>query len=124
MVFKRKARRAYRGFKRSRGRRSGGSSSGMSPMNVLLAGAIYGAARPMVSKFMPDLFSVGPVDSDNVLIGVAGYYGMKKGSGLMKALGTVALGSEAGIVTARLSQGMLSNVAPQSSNNGVDPYNY
>jgi len=123
MVFRRKARRAYRGFKRSRGRRSRGSS-GLSPMNVLLAGAIYGAARPMVSKFMPDMFSFGPIDSDNVLIGVAGYYGMKKSSGLIKALSTVALGSEVGIVTARLSQGMIGNTASQSSQSGVDPYNY
>lgn len=72
-------------------------------MNVLLAGTIYGLARPFAAKMLPDFFSFGPVDSDNVIIGAAGFYGMKKGNGLIKALGAVALGSEAGIVAARLT---------------------
>ena len=84
-------------------------------MNVLLAGAIYGAARPFAAKMLPDMFSFGPVDSDNVLIGAAGFYGMKKGKGLMKALGAVALGSEAGIVAARVTSGMANNAGDAGS---------
>jgi len=120
MVFKRKAakRSRSRGFsKRSHSK----SSSGLTPMNVVLAGAIYGAARPFVAKFLPDLFSFGPVDSDNVIVGAAGFYGMKKGKGLLKALGAVALGSEAGIVAARLTQPVAQNVAGISTDD-YNPY--
>jgi hypothetical protein len=120
MVFKRKARRSYRSFSRGSRRRSGGGSSGLSPVNVLLAGAIYGAARPLAAKMLPDMFSFGVVDSDNVIIAAAGFYGMKKGKGLMKALGTVALGSEVGIVTARLSQ----NLTSGTPTNQTSSYDY
>jgi len=109
MVFKKKATRRKGGFSKRARARSGRSSSGLTPMNVMLAGAVYGAARPIAAKFLPDLFSIGPVDSDNVLIGAAGFYGMKKSSGFMKALGAVALGSEAGIVTARLVTPAINN---------------
>jgi hypothetical protein len=111
MVFKKKARRMYRGFKKS-ARRSH-SSSGMSPMNVLLAGAIVGAARPYAANVLPNLFSAGPVDSDNVIIGAASFYGMKKTSGLMKAISTVALAQEAAIVASRLT-------SPQTSTKSND----
>jgi len=114
----RKAKRARsRGFMRARAKHSG--SGAISPMNALLAGAIYGAARPLVAKYLPDLFSFGPVDSDNVLIGAAGFYGMKKGHGLMKALGAVALGSEAGIVTARLATNVVSGSSDATDNTAI-----
>jgi|WetSurMetagenome_2_1015567.scaffolds.fasta_scaffold87502_3 hypothetical protein len=119
MVFKRKA--ARRSFGRSSRRSSRRSStSGLSPMNVLMAGAIYGAARPFAAKMLPDIFSAGPIDSDNVIIGAAGFYGMKKGNGLVKALGAVALGSEAGIVAARVSSGAAQTIGDA----GTDAYNY
>ena len=77
-------------------------------MNVLLAGAIVGAARPFVADMLPNMFSAGPVDSDNVIIGAASFYGMKKTSGLMKAISTVALAQEAAIITSRVTAGMSS----------------
>ena len=118
MVFKRKARRSRaRGFSKKTYSRSKG---GLSPMNVVLAGAIYGLARPIVSKMLPNMFEFGPVDSDNVAIGLAGWYGMKKGNGLIKALGAVALGSEAGIITARATSGITENIGSA----GNDAYNY
>jgi hypothetical protein len=118
MVFKRKASRRYpRSMKRSRSRKS---SSGLTPMNVLLAGAVYGAARPFAAKLLPDFFSFGPIDSHNAIIGAAGIYGMKKGSGFTKALGVVAAGSEAGIVAARVTSNTAQNVATA----GTDAYEY
>lgn len=115
--FRKKA-RSY-GFSRKRSSRRS-TSSGLTPMNVMLAGAIYGAARPFAAKMLPDMFSAGPVDSDNVIIGAAGFYGMKKGSGLVKALGAVALGSEAGIVAARVTSSAAQNVGQV----GTDAYEY
>lgn len=111
--FRRKASRRSFGFKKAR--RSGRSSSGLTPMNVLLAGAVYGLARPYVANVLPNMFSVGPVDSDNVIIGAAGYYGMRKGNGLVKALGAVALGSEAGIIANRLTSGVVQKAATTSA---------
>lgn len=117
--FKRKAsRRSFGGFKRKSYRKSGGSS--LTPMNVLMAGAIYGLARPYVANILPNMFSAGPVDSDNIIIGAAGFYGMKKGNGLVKALGAVALGSEAGIVANRATSGLVQN----ATTNAGSAYNY
>jgi hypothetical protein len=101
--FKRKAKR-YSGFKRG-AKRANSSSSGMKVTDVLIAGVIYGVARPMVAGLIPDLFKVGPVTSDNVIIGAAGFYGLKKGKGITKALGVMALGGEAAQVTAGLLNG-------------------
>jgi len=115
--FKKAYRKAKRGFRK--GYRAAGKPS-LKPMDVLLAGAIYGAARPFAAKMLPDLFSFGPVDSDNAIIGAAGFYGMKKGKGLVKALGAVALGSEAGIVTARIT----SNTAQNVGSAGTSAYDY
>jgi len=116
MVFK-KARRAVR-YIRSKGRRANRSQS-ISPVNLMMAGAIYGALRPQAAKILPDMFSFGPVDSDNVLIGGAGYLGMKKGKGLIKALGAVAMASEIGIVTARATTGLNSQ-----QNNTSEEFQY
>lgn len=116
--FRRKAsRRSFGGF-RARASRSR-SSSGLTPMNVALAGAIYGVARPIIANTLPNMFSFGPVDSDNAIIGGLGFYGMKKTSGLMKALSVVALASEVGIVTSRLTSGTTSttNVGSYGSGN-------
>ena len=116
MVFKkmRKIRR-YASRAYGRARRSVTKSTGLSPINVLLAGAVYGAARPFAAKILPDMFSFGPVDSDNVIIGAAGFYAMKKGTGFMRALGAIALASEASIIAARLSSPIAQNTATNSS---------
>lgn len=113
---KKRSRRTFAKSGRSYRRSSG--SSGLTPMNVLLAGAVYGLARPYVSTMLPNLFNFGPVDSDNAIIGGAGYYAMKKQKGFLKALGAVALGSEAGIVAARVTSGATGTTA------GSDAYDY
>jgi len=86
-----------------------------------MAGAIYGIARPMIANILPNFFNIGPVDSDNVVIGGAGYMLAKK-SGLMKAVGIVALAGETANVTQKLSGGMTSggstNLASQTVNQG------
>jgi hypothetical protein len=100
--------------KRSKGRfrsrvsrfaRRSNRSVGVTPMNLVLAGAIYGYARPIAANMLPNMFSFGPVDSDNILIGAASYYGMRKSSGIVKALSTVALAGEASIIAQRLGSG-------------------
>jgi hypothetical protein len=68
-------------------------------MNVLLAGAVYGVARPYVAAIIPD-YSIGPVSTDNLAIAGLGYLGSRK-SGFIKALGLIAMGGEAGIVAAK-----------------------
>lgn len=110
-MFKKKARHSkIRGSFKSRSRSKG--SSGLSVMNVLLAGAVYGVARPYVANFIPD-YELGPVSTDNLAIAGLGYLGSKK-SGFLKALGLVAMGGEAGIVTAKLVGGMTGNVGQQT----------
>lgn len=113
-------RRAVRRYARPARRSRRASSSGLTPMNVLLAGAVYGASRPFVAKLLPDFFSFGPIDSDNVIIGGAGLYAMKKQTGFIKALGAVACGSEAGIVASRVT----SNVAQNLGTAGKNAYEY
>lgn len=105
-----------RSFKRSRGH-----STGISLTNVLLAGALYGVARPLIANALPNMFSIGPVDSDNAILGVGGYFLSKKSSGLMKALGIFAMGTEAGIVTGKLISG--TSTTQSTTNFGLAPYN-
>lgn len=80
----------------------------ISVMDVLLAGAIYGAVRPTVSNMMPTFFSFGPVDSDNVILGGAGYFASKSNNKLIKSIGLVAMGTEAGIITNSVVSGAVS----------------
>jgi hypothetical protein len=87
-----------------RARARSSKSSGLSVMNVLLAGAVYGVARPYVANMIPD-YAIGPVSTDNAVIGGLGYYASRK-SGFIKALGLVAMGGEAGIVTAKAIGGV------------------
>ena len=111
--FKRSARRVG-GFMR----RSNRTSGGMKVTDVLIAGAIYGLGRNIVANMIPNFFTFGPVDSDNVIVGLAGWYGLKKGKGMTKALGAIALGGEAGIITSRLTAGMIpATVGAQSAYN-------
>ena len=87
-----------------KGRNSFKSSNGsVSLMNVAGAGAIHGIARPMIANILPSFFSFGPVDSDNVIIGGAGYYAMKKGSGIIKILGMLTLANEVSYVTQKVT---------------------
>ena len=104
--------------KRSKSRSS--SSSNMSLMNIAGAGAIHGFARPLAGNMLPSLFSFGPIDSDNVILGAAGYYAMKKGSGMIKVLGMLTLANEISYVTQKLTSG----ASNDSSVSSTDPYSY
>ena len=90
---------------RGRGRR-GHSSAGIKATDILLGGALYGLARPYVANMLPTMFSFGPVDSDNVIIGGAGYLLSKNSNKIIKSMGLVAMGGEAGIITSQLASGM------------------
>ena len=100
--FRKMSRRAYssmrKGYSRSR-------KPSMSAMDVLLAGAIYGVARPMVANAIPTMFSFGPVDSDNVILGGAGYMASKNRNKLIKSIGLIAMGTEAGIIASKVVAG-------------------
>lgn len=100
--FKARVRRTY-GRVRSAYRKTNKPSIGV--MDVLLAGAIYGAVRPTVANMLPTFFSFGPVDSDNVILGGAGYLASRQSNKLIKSIGLVAMGTEAGIVTSKLLTG-------------------
>ena len=96
--FIRGRRGSFRGFRK--GRR--GSTGSLNVQDVMLAGALYGVARPMVASALPTMFKVGPIDSDNVILAGLGWYLAKKTSGVTKAIGLIAIGTEAGFVTNQL----------------------
>ena len=97
--FRRKARRVYSAVKTAYKRARAPS---VSVMDVLLAGALYGAIRPTVANMLPTFFKFGPVDSDNVILAGAGYFASKNSNKLIKSIGLIAMGTEAGIVTSGL----------------------
>lgn len=102
--FRKRARRSYSravgGFRRAY--RSARRPS-VSPMNIVLAGALYGLARPMIASRLPTFFNVGGVaDSDNAILGVAGYFASKQSNKLIKTMGLMAMGTEAGIVASNV----------------------
>lgn len=115
--FRRRMRRARASFHRAYRRAS--HKGGISPMQIALAGALYGAARPYVASMLPNFFSFGAVDSDNVIIGAAGLYGMTRTSGFTRALGAIALGSEAGIVASKFATGGMTASVGTTANNGT-----
>jgi len=116
---------SYRGFsRRSRGRSNGGSS-GLKWWEVLIGAVIYALVRPFVANNVPTFFSFGPLDSDNVIIGGAGYLGYTKGKGIIKATGLAAMVGEASIVASNFASGQKAKqVGPASGSSGAiaDPY--
>lgn len=107
--FKRYTSRAVKMYKSSR-------KPTLSVADVLIAGAAYGALRPMAANVLPNFFSFGPVDSDNVLIGGVGYLASKSNTKLVKTFGLVSMAGEAGIIASRVIQGQ-SNTSSTSSFN-------
>ena len=105
---KKKSKRSYYG---RRSRRRSSKSSGLSAMDYALAGAVYGVARPIVSGMIPPMFEFGPVDSDNAILGGAAFFGLKKGSKMIKAISAVTLAGEVAQVAAKATSGMSSNSA-------------
>lgn len=99
---RRAVRRVYSSVKSSY-RRSRKPS--ISAMDVLVAGAVYGIARPTIANALPTMFAFGPVDSDNVILGAGGYMASKSKTKLFKTIGLIAMGTESGIVASK----MLSN---------------
>jgi hypothetical protein len=103
MVFHKKVRRYFRNSAKIK--RTHHKTSSISVTDVLLAGALYGAIRPTVSNLLPSFFNFGGIDSDNVILGGAGYFATKQSNKLIKSIGYIAMGTEAGIITSKLMNG-------------------
>lgn len=106
--FRKAVRRSYGRAKKMYSR---AKTPSLSVTDVLLAGAIYGAVRPTVANMLPTFFSFGPVDSDNVILGGAGFMASKSKTKMIKALGLIAMGTEAGIVTSNLITNGMGNTS-------------
>jgi len=115
MVFRRKAARRQRSYGKMKARSHHKSSGGVGLTDLLIGGAIYGLARPYVANMLPTLFSFGPVDSDNVIIGGAGYLGMKSSNKIIKATSMIAIAGETAIVTGKLMGGTQSGTTQTST---------
>jgi len=100
---RRVARRVGSYFKRKSSRKS---SSSQSPLNMGIAGGIYGAARPFAANMVPEIGFLGGY-SDNVVLGGAGYLAAKKGSGMIKTAGLAVLTCEAFLAGNKAAQGMM-----------------
>lgn len=100
------ARRKKSGYKRS--------SGSIKPMNILLAGALYGAIRPTVANMLPTFFKFGAVDSDNVILSGAGYLASRQSNKFIKTLGLVAMSTEAGIITSGFLTSQLGTNVPDN----------
>jgi hypothetical protein len=111
-----RSRGGFRGFKKSR--HHSGVSSGITPTNMALAGAVYGVGRPFVANLLPSMFNLGGVDSDNVLLGVGGWLLASKSKGLLKAIGLMALGTEVGYVTGKMIGGTPASTSTQYTSMG------
>lgn len=102
--FRRK--RSRRASRSPKFRRSRGGSKGITPMDAMLAGAIYGVARPFAANVIPDILpNIGPVSSDNMVIGAASWWASKQSNKLIKAIGTVGLAAETSMVVNKAMAG-------------------
>jgi hypothetical protein len=80
----------------SRRRKSSGSNANVLS-GVLLPAFVYGAIRPKAKELAQPLTSMLPLgnNSDEVAFGLLGYFMHKKGSGMVKNLGSAILTVEA-----------------------------
>lgn len=122
MKFRRKARRAFGGFKRrsSRSRSSGGSSN---LITIGLMAVAYGALRPKIEAMIPASVS-GMVGGygDELLLGGAGYLASKGKLGnnsFIKNAGTAIFIVEATRVGSGLGSSMLGSGSTSTSNSNL-----
>lgn len=108
--FKRKARRssfARRSYARSRAR-----SKGISPASVILPAMVYGGVRAkisaLVNQYVPGVLGQY---TDEVVLGLAGYWLAKKQSGMLRNIGLAALTIESASVGNQLIAPMVNNVS-------------
>lgn len=81
-------------------------SHGLGPEKMLLPAIAYGAIRQDLGALAAKVPMVGGF-GDEVVLGVAGYFMAKKGSGMMRDIGMAALAVEASSVGAQLRSGTL-----------------
>lgn len=113
---------SFRGFRRGV-RRSRSSSSGLSPLKIVLPAAAYGAARQYLSNLIAPVTSMIPLGNyaDEVVLGGLGWYAATKGKGIIKQVGTAMLIVEAASIGHQLigSTGMASTTSTQSNSQGA-----
>lgn len=110
------ARKRYFGKRRSK--RSRGSSSSVSPVNLAIGSAIYGGTRNYIAGMVPDIAALQGY-SDNVILGVGGYLLATKGKGkLMKTAGMSILASEAFIAGSKAMSGITGSNTTSSNQAG------
>jgi hypothetical protein len=107
--IRRYAAKAYR-----KGKRYASSNKGISPMEITIGSAGYGAVRPMIANAVPNVGALGEY-SDNVILGLVGFAAAWKGKGLVKKAGMVVLGAESFVAGSRLSQ----NIGGNSTSSGI-----
>jgi len=104
----RKARRSFRGFRKSARRsHSSGMGTGSLVGTVLAAGA-YGAARGYLSAWAAPITNKipGGVYADNIVLGGAAYLLAKKGPSWIKGVAKSGLVVEAALAGSDLAAGM------------------
>jgi hypothetical protein len=98
--------------------RAGNSKGSTNVITLALAGAVYGVARPYVSKLIPDSVSnFAGGNGDELILGTLGYF-MAKGK-----LGSNSMMKDAGkailvIESARIASGLMSGVTSSTPTYG------
>jgi hypothetical protein len=105
--FRKKARRAFRGFKRS-AKRYGQSSN---PLKVVIPAMAYGAGRNYLSNMLAPLTAKIPLGnySDEAVFGILGYLAAKKGKGIIKDVGVAVLTVESASLGSQLIGSVTNN---------------
>ena len=90
-------------------------------MGVVLPAAIYGAGRQYAVNLVQPLTSKIPLGNyaDEIVLGTAGYFMYKKGSGMIKSAGKAILTVEA----ASLGSQVVSGMTPSANTNAGYVYN-
>ncbi len=123
MVFKRKASRVSN-FVRARTRRQfsrkSGSSGGNVMMDIVAPSAVYGAVRSKASSLITGIIGAPLGDyTDEVALGVLGWFAMKQGNGFIKNLGRAAITVESASLGANLGAPLLNQTISGVQNTNV-----
>jgi hypothetical protein len=126
-MAKRKNKTMYRTkYIKSKSRRKS-TSSGNGGIMALIGGAmIYGAFREKASDAIQPLTSKIPLGNiaDEVVLGAAGYFAAKKGTGIVKEIGKAALTIEAARIGEAVVNGQLNLSGNSQSSNSTNSSTY
>jgi hypothetical protein len=100
-------------------------SRALDPMKILIGAGLYGAVREPAANFITPVTSKIPLGSvaDELVLGLLGWFGYKKGKGIVKDISLGALAIEGARIGEQIRKGtLLTEVSSNGANTGSSTF--